>query len=1354
MQIYYRGILDRNHSWGVVATELCLALEKKGFDIKLCDPIHKAKWDPDRLDPRLEGKLSSNTASDLALSYCVPVNLKALPKGNICHIYNYEYTQIPRNWHQHINQYVKLFLPSSHFAKDIFIKNGVNPAISEVLPHGIDLGKYNPRITPQNLNSKKFTFLCVSAPHYRKGLDLLLQAFGEEFATIEEVELIIKTTIPKKKAPYELDIRKLLDDTRKRIALPRVRVITDYYPSLAPLYRAAHAYVSPTHSECFGLTELEAVCCGLPVIVTNYGGYLDFLNKDNAFLVNQKPMYASRNMQYWHYSPKSVCADPDVQHLRQQMRYVFNNYKLAQQKAKRAYEQVAPNYTWDKVADTFIKLAEQYKIVPKGKLKAKKEVPVGILVPQPDLPPNKDRKTAKEERVKALRESLKRKAKQETPRAIASRSDPDAITISSYTILYNEERNIEGLLENISDAFDEIVLVDGGSKDETVRRINQFIRDNDATHIKLCVKPQKDKIRYSSRWNQTEQRNFGVQQCSSEWVFMIDADERLDAKFKHELRKLAASGRSKAYAFPKHHYWEAKDRIRVDSWWYPNYNYRLWKTGEGIVYENKARHCQPIVKHLGLPKVLTQKEVKNFGPYSDLPIHHLHYIKHIQNELGLYRANDRDVKNLSDLSKGLKTKPVASLDHVLKTKIEDQVVEVRASSDKQGLIDDALNVAYVMENFSFYSGGRYHLYQEAYALARAGVNVWLITNMVPVYVNDFPKQENFRIIEKWKTPLGVRFDIVVGTPATCGARAYNLARANKAKFVLVSLESPNFIREYRGGKDSTDSYWAGYKKYIKYADIVLASAKLPANYLADWAQIKKEKIELMPPAINEFALKRAGSPKKANTIVFISRIVEHKHLDKLLKAIARIQKQLKEPPIVDVIGNGNPESVQKLLRETGVKGRFFANISDVAKFQLIKRSCGLITCSNYEGFGMSPLEGMVCEVPVIVSDLPIFHETLGERVTYYDLNNVTQLANKIQALIQKPEIYASKVIDAKKWADQQYTLAAMTQRWKDILERMNARKRIATTKKQAEPVSPPSKEKPKFSVCIIALNEAEYVEYNLKQLYDWDCCHEIIVVEGSVALYPKENLSPDGLSGDGTTTLIKDFPDPQNKIKYVTGTFKDKVAQRNEYAKRVTGTHVLVVDADEFYSEGSLEQLKRDVMQHPSIELFTFNFSQNPAKRTYYHLWYNFKQHIVGGYWNVPHNRIYKWMPGTKYVGNDHNHPTKPDGTKLIKQEVKAIETKARCIHTGFAKLVANQKDKNQFYVNRGEGKERDPSVRARRQMYVDCRRAYETWKPGKQLPHGAKILPYDLVLPECLLDHPYMQDPKYLLRMREGGKL
>lgn len=1328
MDIFYRGILDKSHSWGVVATELCLALERKGFGIKMSDPVHKDVWDPARVDPRLQTKLNSNTDCDFALSYCVPPNLKALPKVPRAHIYNYEFSVIPTGWKELINENVQLFLPSSAFARDIFLNNGVRPEITEVLPHGIDLGKYNPQIAPVDLGTKKFVFLCVSSPHLRKGLDVLLEAFGEEFATTEPVELVIKTSIPQKLQGFEVDIRKVLDSVRnKHLALPQVRVVTDYYPSLAPLYRAAHCYVSPNHSECFGLTELEAVCCGLPIIVTGYGGYLDFLTNENSFLVQYDLAYAPRAMQYWHANDKSKCANPRKLHLRQQMRYVFNNYKIAQQKARIAYEQIAPKYTWDKVADRFIELAGKYKILdPSNYRTITKQVPVGVLAPKMAVTPDKEPLATEKEKLDALRASLVPVVSTE----LIDVTDTQPLKLSSFSIVLNEEHNIAELLDNIYEIFDEIVLVDGGSTDGTLREINHFIRAKGTDKIKLFTRQQNDLIRYSAKWNQADQRNYALDQCTGDWVMMLDADERLDFAFRSRVRQLIASGRSKAYAFAKYHYWEALDVIRTDGWWFPNYSYRLWKNNEGVKYEQKARHCQPIIASLGVPPVISVKDYKDHGYLTKHIIHHLHYLKQSTNELRLYRANDKDVRTIEELKQGLETRKVPSLHAALRG---NAIVD---TSDPNGK-----NALFFCEQFKIYSGGRYHLFQEAYSLAKAGVNVYFVSNLTPLYINDYPKLTNFKVFENWAIPPGIKFDFVVGTPANCGARAVNYSKKHSIPCVLVSLETPNFIKQYRGGVDSEESHWNEFKQALPSADVVFCSAELPAKALTEWVNVPREKIELMPPAINDFAFKRIGDIKKANTLIYVSRIVEHKKFDNLLDAVGRFQRKSPHAPTLDIIGAGNPVGIDRLLKQSKVKARFYANISDIAKFQLIKRSSGLVSPSIYEGFGMSPIEGLQCNVPVVCYDLPIFHETVGDTITYVPLNDVNGLAAAIEKLIVEPETFTHKTQQGFNLVSARYSLQAMVSRWRSVL--INRLFPSSTTVTTLTP------QRPRFSVCIIALNEAEYLRSTLDQVYHWDACHEIIIVEGSDRLYPKEHLSPDGLSGDGTTEIIRNYPDPKKKIKYISGVYTDKIEQRNEYAKRITGNYALILDADEFYTRDDLDRIVQDAEANPEVELFTFDFSHDLSQRTYYHLWYNFQQHVLGGYWDIPHNRIYKWTPGTLYKDGDHNHPVKPNGAKMIAPRVKALASRAKCIHTGFAKSVRNQKDKNKYYQDRGEGKESNPELRARRQMYIDCRLAYENWVPGKGLPHDASVLAFGAPLPEVLKMHEYYSDPSILLRER-----
>lgn len=281
---------------------------------------------------------------------------------------------------------------------------------------------------------------------------------------------------------------------------------------------------------------------------------------------------------------------------------------------------------------------------------------------------------------------------------------------------------------------------------------------------------------------------------------------------------------------------------------------------------------------------------------------------------------------------------------------------------------------------------------------------------------------------------------------------------------------------------------------------------------------------------------------------------------------------------------------------------------------------------------------------------------------------------------------------------------------------------------------------PKITIGMIVLNEEEYIWHNLKQHYDF--AHQIVVVEGSVLKYPNSNVLPNGRSTDKTAEIVKNFPDPKNKIEFIQPTrrWKDKVEQRNQYLQRATGDFLIVIDADEFYTKADQQLLNREFATHRNVLLFKFERAVKNAshRRGIIHFWYGFKHQVIGGYWDIPHNRIYRQVSGMKYV-DSHNHPTYLNGVRSDRLSGRFVaQTKAKCYHAGFVKKLVNIRDKNRLYLNRGEGREPQPNIRKLRQMYIDCRTAWETWKPGISLPHGAKIVPYAGHIPEALLKHPY----------------
>ncbi|MFP4445453.1 MAG: glycosyltransferase family 4 protein, partial [Desulfosudaceae bacterium] len=271
--LQYYGILGMPHSWGFVAQFLLVSLLKKGIDLQ-CISTNALKGIHTELHSALvtDPAKRRNLVTDVSLSYTVPPNLAKIRASHKILLYNYETTILPEGFAEAMNTGAELILPSSWFSYDIFRDNGVDPDKMAVFPLGYDRAMFNPSFPPlrfKNIDTEKFKFLMVGSPHWRKGHDVLLRAYIEEFRHDKDVVLIVKSSMNshERQSHIHVNFTALFDELRSRYDYPwpEIKLIGHKIDYLARLYTCADALVLPTRTEGFSLTPLEAIACKVPV---------------------------------------------------------------------------------------------------------------------------------------------------------------------------------------------------------------------------------------------------------------------------------------------------------------------------------------------------------------------------------------------------------------------------------------------------------------------------------------------------------------------------------------------------------------------------------------------------------------------------------------------------------------------------------------------------------------------------------------------------------------------------------------------------------------------------------------------------------------------------------------------------------------------------------------------------------------------------------------------------------------------------------------------------------------------------------------------------------------------------------
>jgi glycosyltransferase involved in cell wall biosynthesis len=146
-----------------------------------------------------------------------------------------------------------------------------------IIPNGVDLAEYSDLPSKGSfkekfgLNKNEKIVLYLGRIHEIKGIDILVKAFANIIAKLDDVRLVIIGPDDGYLSEIEALTKALKIESKVLFAGPL------YGEAELQAYVDSNVYVLPSRYEIWGLTVLEAYACGTPVIASKVGGLTDLV---------------------------------------------------------------------------------------------------------------------------------------------------------------------------------------------------------------------------------------------------------------------------------------------------------------------------------------------------------------------------------------------------------------------------------------------------------------------------------------------------------------------------------------------------------------------------------------------------------------------------------------------------------------------------------------------------------------------------------------------------------------------------------------------------------------------------------------------------------------------------------------------------------------------------------------------------------------------------------------------------------------------------------------------------------------------------------------------------------------------
>jgi glycosyltransferase involved in cell wall biosynthesis len=208
------------------------------------------------------------------------------------------------------------------------------------------------------------------------------------------------------------------------------------------------------------------------------------------------------------------------------------------------------------------------------------------------------------------------------------------------------------------------------------------------------------------------------------------------------------------------------------------------------------------------------------------------------------------------------------------------------------------------------------------------------------------------------------------------------------------------------------------------ARAVVTISEFTRRELVERMSVPDARIHVIPPGVRNARLAvdvnaRARTPPEGYRtdgvrtdapVLYVGSIFNRRHVGELIRAFGRLSRRRAEVSL-DIVGHNRSyphEDIRRTIRAESLDGRvrWHEYITDDKLRDLYARARAFAFLSEYEGLGLTPLEGLAAGVPPVLLDTAVARESCGDAALYVSSGDLAGTARALELALFDPKTRA------------------------------------------------------------------------------------------------------------------------------------------------------------------------------------------------------------------------------------------------------------------------------------------------------------------------------------------------------------